>query len=97
MGTMIKSLSGCYLWPLPQAPYEGLSVQQVAFCFWNMTILSLEDIRKTPQSSLNVPPAPSAHGWRKYFTDHANRIEAEVKILDLDTLTSMDSSHWQKG
>lgn len=96
MGTMIKSLSNCRLWPLPQLPYEGFSVQNVAHSLRNLTILSFGDLRSKSLTHYQSPPEPTAHGWKQYFVNFANKIEGNVKGLDLDSLTSMDSSHWQK-
>lgn len=58
LGSLMKGLSSNQMWPLPTAPYDGLSILGTAKKVQGLRLLS---ICETPFYSMDPPPAPG-HG-----------------------------------
>ncbi|KAF8865160.1 hypothetical protein BDZ45DRAFT_581276 [Acephala macrosclerotiorum] len=82
LGTLMKGLSGKGLWPLPKAPYEGISILKFSKQVRDLKILSLCDDGRFYGKSFSNPDLP-AHGLTKRLTKEADKIEDGARGLHI--------------
>lgn len=83
LGTLMKGISGLSLWPLPTAPYEGISVERLAKQVRNLKILALCENNRFYGNTFSNAPVPG-HGVMKRLRDKADKFESGAKGLDIE-------------
>src|SRR6185437_4794642 len=85
LGSLIKSLSTHGLWPLPRAPYDGLSILKVTQQARELKIYAICDQDRF--FTFNPPLSPG-HGWVQWLQDKANTVVQTATGLDLLVMAS---------
>ncbi|KUJ15812.1 uncharacterized protein LY89DRAFT_96922 [Mollisia scopiformis] len=90
LGSLMKSLASYGLWPLPTAPYVGISMESLANQIRSLKILALCDQDRFQACTWRTDHRPG-HGWKTWLSDKADSALFTADGQDLSDMTAQSN------